>query len=46
MTLTWRVAGISKESNEGVQGFFDKYWDMRMDTIENTYNDLLGKPGR
>ncbi len=41
LTVTWRVAGISRDGNEAVQGFFDKHWDMRMNMIKKSYQDLL-----
>jgi hypothetical protein len=36
--VTWRVAGISEDGNDAVQGFFDSHWDKRMKMIEETYN--------
>lgn len=42
VTVTWRVAGISDESNEAVQGFFDTHWHRRMMNIEHTYRKKLG----
>lgn len=41
MAVTWRVAGISNESNAAVQGFFDNHWERRMDSIEKTYARIL-----
>jgi hypothetical protein len=41
LTVTWRVAGISRDGNEAVRGFFDKHWDMRMNMIKKSYDDLL-----
>jgi hypothetical protein len=45
MTITWRVAGVSKAGNDAVQTFFDSHWDWRMGSIERTYAEKLAKAG-
>ena len=44
VTVEWRVAGVSRESNGAVRDFFAKHWDARMASIEVTYRELLGLP--
>ena len=41
VNVIWRVAGISEESNQAVQGFFDQNWDARMQRLEDTYRTRL-----
>jgi len=41
LTVSWRVAGISKDGNDAVQAFFDQHWDMRMNMIKKSYEGLL-----
>ena len=41
VNVVWYVTGTSEDGNQAVQGFFDKYWDARMQRLEKTYKTSL-----
>lgn len=45
LEINWRVAGLSRDGNAAVQGFFDTHWEKRMERIEASYSRRAADEG-